>query len=67
MTTRITHRPLTLTEALSQAAAALVAAFRRQLKIQRDMDHLNELPDYLLEDVGLTRADLRPHSKWPGF
>lgn len=29
-----------------------------QLRRRRDRAHLAELPDYLLEDVGLTRAEL---------
>lgn len=28
------------------------------LRRRRDRAHLSELPDYLLEDIGLTRADV---------
>ena len=34
----------------------------RHRKHQRQYRKLQELPDYLLEDVGLTRADLRDAS-----
>ncbi len=30
------------------------------LKKTRDTRHLKELPDYLLDDVGLERADIEP-------
>ena len=30
----------------------------RLLRRRRDRAHLSELPDYLLEDIGLTRADV---------
>ncbi|WP_269583372.1 DUF1127 domain-containing protein [Roseibium sp. Sym1] len=32
--------------------------FARMLRRRRDRAHLAELPDYLLEDIGLTRADV---------
>ncbi|WP_191090227.1 DUF1127 domain-containing protein [Histidinibacterium aquaticum] len=30
----------------------------RWFRLWRDYRHLDELPDYLLKDIGLTRADL---------
>lgn len=44
---------------LAAGPARLVLRFRDHLRIRRDLRHLEELPDYLLEDVGLTREDLR--------
>jgi len=35
-----------------------VQAVSRRLRRRRDRAHLSELPDYLLEDIGLTRADV---------
>jgi len=37
----------------------LLARIRRALKLRRDYRHLENLPDYLLDDIGITRADLR--------
>lgn len=32
---------------------------RQYLRTRRDRRHLESLPDYLLEDIGLTRADVK--------
>lgn len=49
---------------------ALVALLRRAttqvrqyLRVRRDRKYLEGLPDYLLEDIGLTRADLKTFSR----
>lgn len=44
---------------LAAFPARLFLRVRDYLRIRRDLRHLEELPDYLLEDVGLTREDLR--------
>ncbi|WP_417408934.1 DUF1127 domain-containing protein [Hoeflea sp.] len=31
----------------------------QHLRNRRDYRHLQELPDYMLDDIGLTRADVR--------
>jgi len=33
------------------------------LRRRRDMAHLADLPDYLLEDVGLSRSDIRKQAQ----
>lgn len=37
----------------------VIAARIRRQKTLRQLRHAEELPDYLLEDIGLTRSDLR--------
>ncbi len=32
---------------------------RQHLRNRRDYRHLQELPDYMLDDIGLTRGDIR--------
>ncbi len=32
---------------------------------EKQYRHLEDLPDYLLDDVGLTRADLHTRKRWP--
>jgi uncharacterized protein YjiS (DUF1127 family) len=45
-----------------QAVAAMfgnfVAELRRQHKVRRDRQHLMQLPDYLLKDIGVSRFDV---------
>ncbi|MBF9032823.1 DUF1127 domain-containing protein [Rhodobacterales bacterium HKCCE2091] len=36
----------------------LIAAFGRMFASRRQYRHLEELPDYLLDDIGLTRWDI---------
>lgn len=36
---------------------------RPYLRARRDRRYLESLPDYLLEDIGLTRADLKTFSR----
>ena len=38
--------------------AGLTARIRQYLRVRRDTRKLEELPDYLLEDIGLTRGDI---------
>jgi uncharacterized protein YjiS (DUF1127 family) len=40
---------------------ALFAALRRRRRARRQLADLADLPDYLLADVGLTRADVLDH------
>lgn len=41
----------------------LIAALREYLRHRRDQQLLESLPDHLLEDVGLSRADIRWHGR----
>ena len=47
---------------LREQAVLIVSRIARRIthyrRCQRDLEHLMDLPDYLLEDVGLTRGDL---------
>ncbi|WP_121065085.1 DUF1127 domain-containing protein [Chachezhania antarctica] len=44
--------------------ARLWAAQRQAAKMRRDYRRLQDMPDYLLADVGLTRGDI-PRRRWP--
>ena len=37
----------------------IARSVRQHLRNRRDYRHLLELPDYMLDDIGLTRADIR--------
>lgn len=43
---------------LSSLFLRAATTLARLLRRRRDRAHLSELPDYLLEDIGLTRADV---------
>lgn len=62
-----THSPMGVTQpsrAKESAPTGLRARIRRAMKLRRDYHHLAGLPDYLLDDIGVTRADLRdPHRR----
>ncbi|MER9631836.1 DUF1127 domain-containing protein [Mesorhizobium sp. M0296] len=49
---------LTTTRGLRWAGGTMLAAVWRFIRIQRDRRQLNELPDYLLRDVGITRFEI---------
>ncbi|MFN0262893.1 DUF1127 domain-containing protein [Tepidamorphus sp. 3E244] len=38
--------------------ASILTDMKEARRARRDYQHLSELPDYLLEDVGLSRADV---------
>lgn len=44
-----------------------MAAWQKARQVRRDMEHLCELPDHLLRDIGITRDDIprigRPHER----
>ncbi|WP_422375247.1 DUF1127 domain-containing protein [Roseibium sp.] len=59
----LTPRLLTVTTAPRSVRSAgsfrhFLETLTRLLRRRRDRAHLSELPDYLLEDIGLTRADV---------
>ena len=37
----------------------IARSVRQHLRNRRDYRHLQELPDYILDDIGLTRGDVR--------
>ncbi|MCR8827931.1 DUF1127 domain-containing protein [Pseudosulfitobacter koreensis] len=43
----------------------LFTAIATHLRHQRDLRRLESLPDYLLEDVGLSRSDIRRKARRP--
>ncbi len=43
----------------------LVNALKDYLRLRRDQQYLDSLPDYLLEDIGLSRADIKWHGCGP--
>jgi len=44
--------------ALSQIARSMAALMAREIRVLRDHAQLKEMPDYLLRDIGLSRADI---------
>ncbi|WP_442970066.1 DUF1127 domain-containing protein [Roseibium sp. FZY0029] len=58
------HVTLHLTHVRRTGLGAAVFHFLlKRLRHRRDMAHLADLPDYLLEDVGLSRSDIRKHAQ----
>ena len=58
--------PVSGTDTSGRVAARLVSTIQRiarsvrqNLRSRRDYRHLQELPDYMLYDIGLTRGDVR--------
>jgi len=51
--------------ALRTRLVALWASYRRALRLQREYRYMEELPDRLLEDVGLTRRDVPSRRRLP--
>ncbi|MER8470968.1 DUF1127 domain-containing protein [Mesorhizobium sp. M0991] len=49
---------LTTTRGLRWAGGTMLAAVWHFIRIQRDRRQLNELPDYILRDVGITRFEI---------
>jgi uncharacterized protein YjiS (DUF1127 family) len=45
----------------------LIARLLRWQRNYRDIRHLQRLPDYLLRDIGLTRADIDQLSVWARY
>ena len=45
----------------------LQARIQRGLRMRRDYQKLEDLPDYLLEDIGLTRSDVRDARRFSWF
>lgn len=60
------HAPKSGTEASGRVTARAVGTIQRiarlvrqSLRSRRDYRHLQELPDYMLDDTGLTRGDVQ--------
>jgi uncharacterized protein YjiS (DUF1127 family) len=49
---RVTTRAIGTTQRIARSV-------RQHLRNRRDYRHLQELPDYMLDDIGLTRGDIR--------
>lgn len=45
--------------------SALVRGMRHHYRCQRDYRYLQELPDYLLDDIGLTRSEVKATTRLP--
>lgn len=56
-------RSRTWSRGFSAPARLIARWFKDYLRRRRDQRKLEALPDYLLEDVGLCRADLK-RSRW---
>jgi uncharacterized protein YjiS (DUF1127 family) len=44
--------------AVTRAVARIATAIADELRIRRDMRQLRAMDDYMLKDIGLTRADV---------
>ncbi|GAB2185420.1 DUF1127 domain-containing protein [Roseibium sp. LAB1] len=56
--------PLHLARSLRTSLVLSILDFLSMgLRRRRDMAHLADLPDYLLEDVGLSRSDIRKQAQ----
>ncbi len=62
----MTHYQLTKENSMVPQRQRPIGLFRRLanvLRHKRDYRKLQDLPDYLLDDVGLTRSDIKAASK----
>ncbi|AZN98813.1 DUF1127 domain-containing protein [Mesorhizobium sp. M9A.F.Ca.ET.002.03.1.2] len=44
----------------------LSAALRRFIRVRRDRQHLYELPDYILRDIGIDRSEINSITLFAG-
>ncbi|MBB95448.1 MAG: hypothetical protein CML68_12760 [Rhodobacteraceae bacterium] len=51
--------PLALPRLGQPKAPSILQRIILRARVRRDMRRLSDLPDYLLDDVGLTRSDVR--------
>jgi uncharacterized protein YjiS (DUF1127 family) len=59
MTTIIEH-PSTSSHSIFSALADIVRLVRRRWTMRRAEQHLLELPDYMLKDMGISRCEIGP-------
>ncbi|MCB1331610.1 MAG: DUF1127 domain-containing protein [Maritimibacter sp.] len=68
MFTTLFFNALTIgTSAPGRTRMGLQARIQRGLRMRRDYQKLEDLPDYLLEDIGLTRSDVRDARRFSWF
>ena len=51
-------RVFMIVQAVRETVATQVAAFERHMRMRRDRRRLNEMPDYLLADMGISRGEI---------